>query len=84
MPYLFFVMLDLICLSRNAKTPAQKAIQFFKDSIFLILSIFSPTNIKNKMNEVQQMSPMEMFVGFFKIFFYMFYYAGYGVVEVMR
>lgn len=52
--------------------------------MYFALSMLSPSNIKDKIGEMQQMTPVELVKGFFKIFFYMFYYAGYGVMVVLR
>lgn len=61
------------------KDPIRRGIQTFKDSIYFFFSIFSPSNIKNKIAEMQQMTFLELFIGFFKMIFYAFYYSGFGV-----
>ena len=60
------------------KDPIRRKIQAFKDGIYFFFSMFSPTNIKNKIADMQQMSIPELFVGFFKIIFYAFYYSAFG------
>ncbi|XP_046677460.1 LOW QUALITY PROTEIN: ryanodine receptor-like [Homalodisca vitripennis] len=69
---------------RNAKDPIRRSITAAKDALYFVLSMLSPSNIKNKINEMQQMSTVELVVGFFKIFFYMFYYAGFSVSVVLK
>nr|AHW99829.1 ryanodine receptor [Sogatella furcifera] len=69
---------------KNARDPIRRTIQAFKDSIYFVLTMLSPSNIKTKINEMQQMSVPELVVGFFKIFFYMFYYSGFSVSVVLR
>lgn len=66
------------------KDPIRRGIQAFKDGIYFFFSMFSPTNIKNKIFEMQQMTITELFVGFFKMIFYSFYYSGFGVGVVIR
>ncbi|XP_043499298.1 ryanodine receptor isoform X4 [Polistes fuscatus] len=61
------------------KDPIRRGIQAFKDGIYFFFSMFSPTNIKNKITEMQQMTIPELFIGFFKMIFYSFYYSGFGV-----
>lgn len=60
------------------KDPIRRGIQAFKDGVYFFFSMFSPTNIKNKISEMQQMTIPELFVGFFKLIFYAFYYSGFG------
>ncbi|XP_049775985.1 ryanodine receptor [Schistocerca cancellata] len=69
---------------RAAKDPIRRGIQAVKDAVYFSLALLSPTNIKNKINELQQMSFMELFVGFFKLIFYVFYYSGFGVSVVIK
>ncbi|XP_034937910.1 ryanodine receptor isoform X2 [Chelonus insularis] len=66
------------------KDPIRRGIQAFKDGIYFFFSMFSPTNIKNKIVEMQQMSIPELFIGFFKMLFYAFYYSGFGVGIVIN
>jgi ryanodine receptor 2 len=46
--------------------------------------MLSPTNIKAKFAEMQQMTFPELFIGFFRMLFYMFYYSGFGVAVVVK
>lgn len=55
-----------------------------KDGIYYGLSSLSPSNIKHKIAEMQQMTIPELFVGFFKLIFYAFYYSGFGVAVVIK
>lgn len=54
-----------------------------KDGIAYSLSMLSPANIKAKIGEMQQMTIPELIIGFFKMFFYSFYYSGYGVSLIL-
>ncbi|KAI5742923.1 hypothetical protein M8J77_012710 [Diaphorina citri] len=64
--------------------PIRRGWQGFKDGIRFTLSMLSPSNIKQKINEMQQMSIPQLVVGFFKLFFYAFYYSNYSVYLVLR
>uniref|UniRef100_A0A0K8TI63 Ryanodine receptor 44F n=1 Tax=Lygus hesperus TaxID=30085 RepID=A0A0K8TI63_LYGHE len=66
------------------KSPIKKAIQSAKDGVKNGLAMLSPTNIKAKIGEMQQMTVLELIIGFFKLYFYMFYYSGYGVSLVLK
>ncbi|KAL6426510.1 hypothetical protein ACFW04_009145 [Cataglyphis niger] len=66
------------------KDPIRRSIQAFKDGIYYFFYMFSPTNIKNKIAEMQQMTIPELFIGFFKMIFYAFYYSGFGVGCVIK
>lgn len=61
------------------KDPIKKAMQFCKDNIYFCFSMLSPTNIKNKIAEMQQMTIVELLLSFLKLIFYAFYYSGFGV-----
>jgi len=50
----------------------------------VFLAMLSPANLKLKLAEIQQMSGPELVVGFFKMFFYIFYYSGFGVATVIK
>lgn len=63
----------------RAGNPITRSIQSVKDGIAYGLSSLSPTNIKNKMAEMQQMTIYELIVAFFKNIYLVFYYSGYGV-----
>lgn len=65
------------------KDPIRRGYQAVKDGISYGLSMLSPTNIKHKISEMQQMTIPELIMGFFKMIFYSFYYSGYGVSLVL-
>ncbi|CAH0546152.1 unnamed protein product [Brassicogethes aeneus] len=69
---------------RRRKNPIQRGYQAVKEGISYGLSSLSPTNIKHKIAEMQQMTIPELFVGFFKLIFYAFYYSGFGVAMVLK
>lgn len=56
----------------------------FVDNVRYMFSMLSPTNIKRKMREMQQMTPLEMIFGFFKMLFYIFYYSGGSFGSVIK
>ncbi|KAI4471407.1 ran binding protein 9-related [Holotrichia oblita] len=68
---------------RAAKDPIRKTIQNFKDAVAYVLNALSPANIKHKIAETQQMTPLEIIKSFFRNIFYVFYYSGYGVSIVL-
>lgn len=68
---------------RAGKDPIRRGYQAVKDGLAYGLSAISPANIKHKIAEMQQMTPYELFVGFFKLFFNAFYYTGYGISVVI-
>lgn len=55
-----------------------------KDSIVYGLSMLSPSNIRKKIRECKQKSYPELIVGFFKLFFSLFYYIGYFGVYLIK
>lgn len=69
---------------RKRKNPIQRGYQSFKEGISYGLSSLSPTNIKHKIAEMQQMTIPELFVGFFKLIFYAFYYSGFGFAVILK
>nr|XP_049707630.1 ryanodine receptor isoform X43 [Helicoverpa armigera] len=69
---------------RAGKDPFRRGLQSVKDGVATAFSSLSPSNIKQKIADMQQMPPAELAVGFFKMFFYLFYYLGYGVLVVVR
>ncbi|XP_075211293.1 ryanodine receptor [Lycorma delicatula] len=69
---------------RNARDPVRRVTQAVKDGIYFFFAMLSPTNIKNKINEMQQMTVPELIIGFFKMFFYIFYYAGFSVSVILK
>ncbi|XP_073986803.1 ryanodine receptor isoform X3 [Rhodnius prolixus] len=66
------------------KSPIKRGWQAVKDGISCTISMMSPSNIKAKINEMQQMTVLELLVSFFKLFFYGFYYTGYGFSLVLK
>jgi ryanodine receptor 2 len=75
----------IICASfRAAKDPIQRSIQATKDTLYFCMAMLSPSNIKAKINELQQMTVPEIFIAFFKMIFYAFYYSGFGVSIIIR
>nr|ALL55473.1 ryanodine receptor [Spodoptera exigua] len=69
---------------RAGKDPFRRGLQSVKDGIYAAFSSLSPSNIKAKIADLQQMPPAELAVGFFKMFFLLFYYLGYGMLVVIR
>ncbi|XP_075987919.1 ryanodine receptor isoform X7 [Anticarsia gemmatalis] len=69
---------------RAGKDPFRRGLQSVKDGFSTAFSSLSPSNIKQKIADMQQMPPADLAVGFFKMFFYLFYYLGYGVLVVVR
>lgn len=68
----------------RGKDPIRRAYQSVKDGILYGLSALSPSNIKHKISEMQQMTFPELFVGFFKMIFFAFYYSGFGVAVIFK
>ncbi|XP_072162212.1 ryanodine receptor isoform X2 [Bemisia tabaci] len=64
--------------------PIKRGLQAVKDTVFFLFAMLSPSNIKQKLGELQQMSVPEMVIGFFKLIFYLFYYSGFSVMVVFR
>jgi ryanodine receptor 2 len=58
--------------------------QSVKGMLHTFQAMISPANIKLKIAEMQQMSFPELVIGFFKLFFYIFYYSGFGVATVLK
>lgn len=69
---------------RASKNPFQRGYQAFREGISFGLSSLSPSNIKHKITELQQMTFSELFIGFFKLMFFAFYYSGFGVALVIK
>ncbi|GBP39010.1 Ryanodine receptor [Eumeta japonica] len=69
---------------RAGKDPFRRGWQTVKEGISAGFSSLSPSNIKQKIADMQQMPPSELVVGFFKMFFYLFYYFGYGILVIVR
>ncbi|KAE9543520.1 hypothetical protein AGLY_002320 [Aphis glycines] len=70
--------------NKTAKDPIRRGIQAIKYGFQLLFFVLSPTNIKNKINEIQQMSFFELITSFFKLWFYLIFYTGYSGVYVLR
>lgn len=69
---------------RLRKNPIQRGYAAIKEGISYGLSSLSPSNIKHKISEMQQMTFTELFIGFFKLIFFAFYYSGFGVAVVIK
>ena len=67
----------------DKKDPIRRKIQAFKDGIYFFFSMFSPSNIKNRIAELHQMTITEILIGFIKMIFYAFYYSGFGVSSII-
>lgn len=68
----------------RGKDPIRRGYQSLKDGISYSLSALSPSNIKHKINEMQQMTIPELFVAFFRMILYAFYYSGFGVAIIFK
>jgi hypothetical protein len=55
-----------------------------KNCVKSFFTMISPNNVKRKLREVQQMTPVEMVLGFFKLIFYIFYSTGGGFGGVLK
>lgn len=71
-------------LNSRQASPFQKGVSSLKVMLHSFQAMLSPANIKLKIAEMQQMSFPELVVGFFKLFFYIFYYSGFGVATVLK
>lgn len=71
-------------LFRTAKDPIRRGIGAIKYGFQLLFFVLSPTNIKNKINEMQQMTTIELIKSFFKLWFYLMFYTGYSGFYVLR
>ncbi|XP_060521135.1 ryanodine receptor isoform X2 [Cylas formicarius] len=69
---------------RAGKDPIRRTYQAIKDGIYFALSALSPSNIKHRISEMQQMTFPEIIIAFFKLIFYAFYYSGFGVAVVIQ
>ncbi|KAK6632420.1 hypothetical protein RUM44_007462 [Polyplax serrata] len=69
---------------RFGKDPVKKSIAAIKGGMSGLFQFFSPTNMKHRLLEFQQKTPLEQLNCFFKLFFYMFYYSGYGIASVIK
>ncbi|KAK4873043.1 hypothetical protein RN001_015072 [Aquatica leii] len=64
--------------------PIRQTYQAVREGIKYGFSSLSPSSLKHKFNEMQQMTVLELVMGFFKTILYAFYYSGYGVSIVLR
>jgi len=55
-----------------------------KEGLYYGLSMLSPTNIRKQIREMKQKTYPELFVGFFKLIFALFYYTGYLGVYIIK
>ena len=46
--------------------------------------MLSPSNVRKQIRELKQKTPGELVVGFFKLFFGIFYYTGYFGVNLIK
>ncbi|XP_035704010.1 ryanodine receptor isoform X5 [Folsomia candida] len=65
-------------------TLVKQAYTGLKNCVKAFFSTISPNNIKRKVREVQQMTPVEMVLGFFKFIFYIFYATGGSFESVFK
>lgn len=68
----------------RARDPIKRGMQALKDGFKHALFLISPTNIKHQIGVMQTMTVPELIIGFFKLFFYAFYYIGYGFYAMFR
>jgi ryanodine receptor 2 len=68
----------------RGKDPIRRGYQSVKEGIAYGLSALSPSNIKHKIAEMQQMTIPELFIGFFRMIMYAFYYSGFGVAIIFK
>lgn len=71
-------------INSAGKDPIRRGIQACKDGVYFFFTMLSPSNIKQRIADLQQMTPAEIFIGFFKMIFYIFYYFGYSITVVIR
>ncbi|XP_065200353.1 ryanodine receptor [Planococcus citri] len=69
---------------RKSKDPISYAFQTLKDGVFFFFSMLSPSSISKGIQQVQNMTPLELGVSVFKIWFYAFYYMGYSNLVILR
>lgn len=69
---------------RFGKDPVKKSLAAVKGGISKVFKFFSPSNMKHIIMEFQQKTPLEQIACFFKLFFYLFYYSGYGIGSVIK
>ena len=68
----------------RGKDPIRRGYQSVKEGISYGLSALSPSNIKHRIAEMQQMTIPELFIGFFRMIMYAFYYSGFGVAVIFK
>ena len=69
---------NVVFCSTRSTSPLNETIKGIKENIRHGLSLVSPTNIKKTIRELKQKTYGELFVGFFKLFFSIFYYTGFS------
>lgn len=69
---------------KAARDPIRRSVQAVKDGFKYLAFLISPTNIKHQIGVMQTKTVAELIVGFFKMFFYAFYYTGYGFYAMLR
>ncbi|KAL0274262.1 UNVERIFIED_CONTAM: hypothetical protein PYX00_006731 [Menopon gallinae] len=69
---------------KHAKDPLKKGMAAIKGGLQFFLQFLKPGNIKSKIAEFQQKTPLEQVTAFFKMFFYLFYYSGFGVASIIK
>ncbi|XP_037915514.1 ryanodine receptor isoform X7 [Hermetia illucens] len=69
---------------RAARDPFRRGTQAVKDGLKYFIHMLSPTNIKHQIGVMQTKTIPEIIIGFFKMIFYAFYYAGYGNCMIVK
>lgn len=72
------------CLNRGAMDVMRQKLKGFKDALLFGLSMLSPSNIRKQVREMKTKSYPELFVGFFKLIFRLFYNIGYFGVYLIK
>ncbi len=69
---------------RSSTSPLNEAVKGLKENIRYGFSLLSPTSIRKKLREMKQMTYGELFVGFFKIIFSVFYFSGFSIFWLIK
>lgn len=69
---------------KAARDPMRRGVTAVKEGFKNLAFLLSPTNIKHQISVLQTKTVPELIVGFFKLFFYAFYYTGYGFYAILR
>ncbi|ODN01392.1 Ryanodine receptor 44F [Orchesella cincta] len=73
----FFYAIEVIKRSfKPLGTLVKQAMTACKEGAQNLFSSLSPTNIKKKVHQIKQMTPVELIFGFFKMLFWVFYAGG--------